>query len=111
MNKSEILKGASREQKISFLKKLASNRYMLSSEAASREALTFKLQEDGSYQSKNDSRKLSKQDILNWPCRRVTIQLVHTREQVEEKEPADGYVIIPFVEDNLNGLLKEVRTT
>lgn len=103
------LESIPREQKIEFLKKLASGRYRLLDSVEPQPKLNFDLESDGLYVCREDRRMMTAKEIKNLPGYMLVIERVSTRAQVNHQSPAEGYVLVPFSkQDLLSGILVSI---
>jgi len=105
--KKDFLRGLSKESKKEFLSKLQSGKFSLLKPYDPQPPLSFDLQENGKYLSKETGKLMSKEEIESLPGYRMSIELVSDKLQVANLKPPDGINLVPFTqEEYLNSLLK-----
>jgi hypothetical protein len=104
--KKDLLQEISKDNKIDFLKKLSSGKFILGKPYDPPQPLSFDLQPDGLYLCKETGKLMSKEEIEFLPGYRMSIHLVATKEQVRNEKPPSGIVLTPYSKkEYLNSLL------
>lgn len=105
-----VLSGITKANKIDFLNKLSSGKFVLNKPYEPPQPLSFDLQTDGLYLCKETGKALSKEEIESLPGYRIAIHLVSEREQVSKEKPPSSICLIPFSkEEYLSSLLENTE--